>query len=306
VEAWRRATARAESQGGAITHDQLIEAGLSSSAITRRCASGDLHPRHIGVYALGRPGLTPYGETWAATLAAGDRGAAMCWSAAAILGVASPPSRPQLLVVGGPLRLDGVTVRRTRRLHPDEVYEDANGLRFTWWPRMVTDLAARSSVAQLQSVLDGLERRELLDLETMAQAIRRARGRHGLRKLRRALEPYTTIPDAEYDSLLERLSAMILHPAGLGDHEVQGKVTLSDGRTIRVDILFRRLGLAVEMDGRRSHGRASQWGVDKHRDRELQKLGISVLRFTWQDVKFRPEMVVRDTRTVLEVLAAAA
>lgn len=303
MAAWRRATARAESQGGAITHEQLIAAGLSSSGITRRCASGDLHPRHIGVYALGRPGLTPHGETWAATLAAGERGAAMCWSAAAMMQVAPWPPRPQLLVVGGPLRLDGVTVRRTRTLHPDEVSLDESGLRFTWWPRMVTDLAARSSVAQLQAVLDGLEHRKLLDLETTAQAIRRARGRHGLRKLTRALEPYTTIPDAEYHSLLERLSAMILHPAGLGDHEVQGAVTLSDGRTIRVDILFRELRLAVELDGRRSHGRSSQWGIDKHRDRELQKLGYRVLRFTWQDVKFRPETVLRDIRAVLAQVA---
>lgn len=296
VAAWRRAIARAEAQGGAISHEQLVHAGLSGSAITRRCTSGDLHPRHIGVYALGRPHLTPYGATFAATLAARGRGVAMCWSAAAIMDVAHWPAQPQLLVRGGALRLAGVRVRRTRSLTHDEVYVDRNGLPFTWWPRTLTDLAARSSVAELQTVLDRLERRKDLDPAVAEHAIARARGRDGLPKLRRALEPYLLVTDAEYQSLLERLSAMLLADAGLGDHEVQGPVTLPNGRAVRIDVIFRDRRVAIEVDGRNVHERSSQWGSDQERDRELQKLGFRVLRFTWQDVKFRPQMVVRDIR----------
>lgn len=295
---WDRAIDRADQLGGAIGHDQLRAEGLSRSAIGRRLGR-QLFVRHEGVYALGRRELTPYGEAWAAALAVGGRGGLALGSAAAILGAAPWPSTPHVLVVGGPLELDGVTVRRTRTLHPDEIVESRSGLRHTVWHRTITDLAARSSVSELQSVLDALDRREALDLLMLEEAIRRARGRAGLRKLHRALVPFTSIPHAEYHSLLERFSAVVLHGAGLGDHEIQGAVALPDGRTIHVDVLFRRAGVAVEIDGRSSHDRAVQWGIDKERDRELQKLGFVVLRFTWHDVRDRPEVVIRDLRAVL-------
>jgi very-short-patch-repair endonuclease len=251
------------------------------------------------VYALGRPGLGPYGEAWAAALAAGDRGALTGWSAAALMSLAEWPRRPELLVVGGSLRLHGARVLRTRSLAPDEIIEDAAGLRFTAWPRTVTDLAARSSVAELQTVLDALDRRGLLHLPTLHAAIRRACGREGLPKLRRALEPFTTLPDADYRSLLERFGAMLLRSRALAEHEVNGPVDLPSGRRIHVDVLFRDAMVAVEIDGRDSHDRAVQFGIDRERDRELQKLGYRVLRFTWEDVMPNPRRVIRDIRALL-------
>jgi hypothetical protein len=297
---WARAVTRADPQGGAISYPQLRDAGMSSSAITRRITRGDLHPKHDGVHALGRPALTAYGAAWAAQLAVGSRGALALWSASAGLKLTPWPLRPQIIVVGGAIELDGVDVRRTRSLPDDEIWVHRDGLRFTAWPRMVTDLAARSSIDQIQTVLDLLERRDLLDLESLDRAIQRARGRKGLRKLKTALEPYTTIPEAEYLSLLERFSGMVLQAAGLGDHEPNGTVKLGNGRTIRVDILFREAGLAVEVDGRDTHDRSRQFETDRERDRELQKLGYIVLRFSWRDVMYRPDAVVRDIVACLE------
>jgi hypothetical protein len=272
---------------------------VSRTGIDRERGRGHLHDRHLGVYALGRPRLTAYGEAWAAVLAAGERGVLTRWSAAAAIGAAAVPARPQIVVVGGPLRLRGVDVFRTRRLHRDEIAVDDAGLRRTRWPRTVTDMAAGSSIRELQGVLDRLDRAGHLDLATLDAAITRGRGRRGMRKLHRALEPFTSIPDADYRSMLERFSAMVLHPAGLSDHEVNGPVRLGDGQKIHVDILFRSARLAIEVDGRDSHTRAAQFAVDRRRDRELQKLGYRVLRFSWHDVVHRPHVVLRDIRTFL-------
>lgn len=274
-------------------------AGLTRSAIDARRRRGDLVPRHHGVYMLGRTGLGRYGETWAAALAAAGRGALGRWSAIAALDGAGWPDPPQLVLAGGPQRLRGVDWRRTRSLPPSDVYVDAAGLAFTWWPRTLTDLAATASVTELQGVLDRLERRGLLDLPVLEEAIARGRGRAGLRKLRRALEPYTSIPEAEYLSLLERFSAMVLHPAGLTDHEVNGAVLLGNGRAIRVDILFRTARVAVEVDGRDSHDRSSQFVADRERDRELQKLGYATPRFAWTDVVRRPQVMLADIAACL-------
>lgn len=282
-----------------IAYAQLTSAGLSSSAIGRRIARRDLTRRHEGVYAVGRPGLTPYGEAWAAALAAGRRGALAGWSAAAATDLAPWPAMPRIVVIGGPLDLRDVITRRTRSLPADDVHEGEGGLRFTSWPRTVTDLAAHASIAELQTVLDRLEGRDMLDLAVLAEAMKRARGRAGIKKLRRALAPYTSIPAGDYQSLLERFSAMVLHADGLGKHQTQAAITLPSGRTIHVDVLFRKAMVVVEVDGRSSHDRSSQFVIDRERDRELQKLGYIVLRFTWHDVKHRPQVVVRDIRACL-------
>jgi very-short-patch-repair endonuclease len=152
---------------------------------------------------------------------------------------------------------------------------------------------------ELQTLLDRLERKGLLDVGVLHQAMRRADGTRGMNKLTTALEPFTTIPDAEYLSLLERFTVMVLRPAGFTDYEVNGKVTLPSGHTIRIDILLRRARVAIEVDGRDAHNRTLQFGTDRWRDRELQKIRFRPLRFPWQDVMHRPQQVLRDIRDVL-------
>jgi len=92
---------------------------------------------------------------------------------------------------------------------------------------------------------------------------------------------------------------MVLRPAGFTDYEVNGKVTLANGQTIRVDILLRKARVAIEVDGRDSHDRTLQFSTDRWRDRELQKIRYRPLRFPWQDVMYRPAQVLRDICDVL-------
>lgn len=293
---WRGVVELATSQGGAIARAQALSCGLSLSAIQRRRRRGDLEDRHPRVYAIGP--LTRFGEHCAAALAAGERGALGLWSAAAAVNAAPWPPTPQLIVVGGRLDLDGVGVHRTRKLPAHDVVTNRTGIRATWWPRTVTDLAEHSSVAELQSLLDNLERASLFDAGVLQEAMEDANGKRGLTKLNTALEPFTTITEAEYLSLLERFTAMVLEPAGIHG-EVNGRITLADGTRIRIDVLLRTERLAIEVDGRDSHTRTLQFDTDRWRDRELQKLGYRVLRFTWQDVMYRPARVLHDIRALL-------
>lgn len=313
--AGHRIAAYAARQGGVVARFQLRREGLDDDAIACRLASGTLHRVHPGVYAVGHPALTAYGATWAALLACvpkrsdrhpsrAPRVAAGFWSAAALLGVARWPAVPQIIVRGKARELDGVIVRSTRSLGPEPLRRDPAGLLFTALPRTVLDLAVRSSIAELQEVLDLAERRRRLDVGAIESRLALPGGRGGHRKLRLALEPWTTISDADYRSLLERFSAMVLAPAGLPPHEINGTLTLGNGRHVIVDILFRDLRLAVEIDGRSVHDRAVQSESDKERDREFQKLGWVVLRFVWRDIRDRPGLVLRDLRAIIAARAA--
>jgi len=67
----------AAGQHGLITTAQVIAAGVSQSAISRRARRGELHRVHMGVYAAGHDALSREGR-WLAGVLAGGPGAALC------------------------------------------------------------------------------------------------------------------------------------------------------------------------------------------------------------------------------------
>src|SRR6478672_9467308 len=86
-----RAVARvATSQNGAVTHAQLIQAGLQHSGIGRRSDRGLLHRIHRGIYVPGHEALAQYARETAAILATGEdavishSSAANLWDIAAV------------------------------------------------------------------------------------------------------------------------------------------------------------------------------------------------------------------------------
>lgn len=55
----------------------------------------------------------------------------------------------------------------------------------------------------------------------------------------------------------------------------------------------------VEADGWGFHKTRSAFQRDRTRDRALQLAGYRVLRFTYADVEYRPELVAADLRRAL-------
>jgi predicted transcriptional regulator of viral defense system len=100
----RTLAALAARQHGAVTSAQLLSAGLSPSALTRRVKRGVLHRVYPRVYAIGHPRLSQEGCWMAAVLAAGE-GAALSHLSAALLWE---------IWRGGAASLDVVTPRRQR------------------------------------------------------------------------------------------------------------------------------------------------------------------------------------------------
>ncbi|MBV9410481.1 MAG: DUF559 domain-containing protein [Acidimicrobiia bacterium] len=82
------------------------------------------------------------------------------------------------------------------------------------------------------------------------------------------------------------------------------QVDLGDNDFIgRVDCLFRRARLVVELDGRIGHVGPLDEARDADRDKRLRALGYRVRRFTWTDVILRPKWVISELRS--DLLAAA-
>jgi hypothetical protein len=180
-------------QGGFVSHDQLTALGLSRQAIERRIATGSLHARHRGVYAVGHRVAGAEGRRWAAVLALGDDAFLSHDSAADAFGIRRSSSGLVHVTVrgrGGRRRQRGIRVHRPHVLAGDEVTK-LRGLPITTPARTILDLAAAGlhgrpledahDQAELESVLDFGELHRLLaryrsELERLAYELCDDRG----------------------------------------------------------------------------------------------------------------------------------
>ena len=86
---------------------------------------------------------------------------------------------------------------------------------------------------------------------------------------------------------------------GLGFPERQVRFDWRDDLPGRVDFVYRRARVVVEVDGRRWHSRDQDFELDRVRDNEAQLRGWRVLRFTWKQITGDPDYVVRTVRRSL-------
>ena len=129
-------------QHGVIALAQLLEIGVTRSAISRRVESGRLHRIFRGVYAVGTHMLTREGYWMAAVLSVGE-GAVLSHQSAAALWKISPTS-PSLIHVtvprpGGRRHRRGIAVHRSTTITPDQVTRH-RGIPVTTFERTLRDL----------------------------------------------------------------------------------------------------------------------------------------------------------------------
>jgi very-short-patch-repair endonuclease len=116
--------------------------------------------------------------------------------------------------------------------------------------------------------------------------------------------PVTTVPRTLADlgwgpertrSDLERLFLRICREHGIPKPEVNVRLG-----PYEVDFLWRAERLVVEVDGYRYHSGRAAFGADRIRDRELQRHGFVVLRFTDRELDTQPQAVAASLRAHLD------
>ncbi len=99
---------------------------------------------------------------------------------------------------------------------------------------------------------------------------------------------------AAAESELERRFLLLVEAAGLPIPEVQVAV-----EGFRVDALWRRQRLIVELDGHATHANARVNEEDRRRELALRRAGFLVCRYTWQQVTLDGDRVADDLRQEL-------
>jgi hypothetical protein len=261
-------------QHGMVTTGQLVEAGLETSAISKRVRSGRLHRIHQGVYAVGHQGLSEEARWMAAVLACGP-GALLSHGAAAVhWGLLRPLDGPIDVTV--PTQ-NGRKRRRGIRIHRCGTFKAPlrpQGTEKRLAPVTVRDHIPVTTVA-----------RTIADLPSTLppRLVRRAIRQAEFLRLPVGIETDHTRSDLERDFL------RLCRRYGLPLPEVN---VLVDGLT--VDFLWRDARLVVETDSYATHGGTVAFEDDKARDLRLRRLGYSVHRFSERQLELEPAAVAAD------------
>jgi hypothetical protein len=194
----------AAQQHGVVDHRQLLRVGVTRSGVDRRVAAGWLHRKHLGVFAVGHPALTPHGEWMAAVLACGSDAVLSHQSAAALWGLAGDGAIPSVTVPGRRRRGPATIEVHTGSLRPDETVI-FDHIRVTSVGRTLLDLGEVMTVAELVRCIDNATNARRIGRTTMPSVIKGARGRRGLKALKQALlmtrpEDVLTRSDPERDT----------------------------------------------------------------------------------------------------------
>jgi hypothetical protein len=287
--------AMATRQHGVVSRAQLLEAGLSGSMVESRRRRGLLIGVRRGVYAVGHSALTERGRWMAAVLTTGSgavlshRSAAKNWD---LPGGHEPEFELTATTTWRSPR--GVRVYRNR-ISADEI-EVREGIPTTSVTRTILDLAAVAAFGDVRRTFHEAERRGLTSVRSLPDLVARYPRRPGLPAIARLLAAAGAAGVTR--SELEDRFREFLERQGLPRPELNALVE-AGGRRFELDCVWRRAGVAVELDGRAAHGTDRAFEADRGRDRCLSAHGWRVLRVTWRALHEEPELLETELRSVL-------
>jgi very-short-patch-repair endonuclease len=183
--------------------------------------------------------------------------------------------------------------RFTRRCIPPELVVNRSGLRYTSPALTALDLCGTLGGDAIDQAL----RTRATTLQLLHQAMELTAARVGNRTRRQLLLDSR----AEPWSAAERRFHRLLRDAGITGWQANRPVRANDSM-FYIDIIFQKLKLIIEIDGRLYHTGAEVFETDRWRQNLLILDGWCVLRFTWTMIEERPEEVTAMVREAIDML----
>jgi very-short-patch-repair endonuclease/predicted transcriptional regulator of viral defense system len=284
----------AREQHGVVARRQLMEAGLSTTEIGGRLRQGRLHQLHRGVYLVGHGVPPAYARDMAALLACGEgavlshRSAAATWDflpypAAAPAWVTVPPERTAAR--------PGIRIHRANVPGGDLRHRER--IPLTSPPRTILDLAAVLGSEDLERLIAEACYRGLASERELRDQLERNPGKRGNATLRIVLD----LPGgpARTRSPAERQMLRLLRRAGFTGYELNRRI-----HGFEVDVLWRELNFAVEIDGYQAHSGRLAFERDRLKVAVLKARGLDVMPVTPRQLRDDPDGVVARLLRALE------
>jgi very-short-patch-repair endonuclease len=276
-----------------VSRAQLLAMGFTPAQVKGRLQRGLLHRVHRDVFAVGHERLVAHARLVAALLTCGPDAFLSHRTAAAVWGLHEVNPRHIDVTVSGenpPIR-SGLVMHRTARSPDRADVLMRNGLRVSSVSRLLIELAATETPAELDRLITEAVRKRILDLGALEAALERHPRWPGMSKLKAALRDYRPRPDRK--SSLERAFDKLIKAT---DVPPPRRNVIVDGWEL--DCYWPDVKLAVELDGRPYHIAVRDMERDKRKDAKLLRLGISVLRITDLRMELEPQAVLADVRAL--------
>ncbi|WP_214369192.1 type IV toxin-antitoxin system AbiEi family antitoxin domain-containing protein [Pseudonocardia sp. H11422] len=282
-------------QDGLLSLAQAVGCGISRSTVQRRARSGEWERLLPRVFLVGGHPFTDAVRIratwmWAGEHAAVSGPAAAGWHTM----LAAAPARIDVTVPRRccPQAPRGVRLRR-RDLSPTDLV----GLRGLWLTDgPLTALETAIAVPDGSVFLDRALQKHV-SFERVYQAYCRSLGARGSARMNVLL----TAAADRANSAAERLMIGLLRTAG-----ITGWVHNHPFGPYKIDFAFPAIRLAIEVDGWAWHMDVERFRADRHKQNAIVRDGWDPLRFTWHDLKNRPDYVIAEVRAALIRLGITA
>lgn len=298
-----------------LTTAELVGRGMSTQALTKSVATGELIRLRRGLYVDGDARKLHPEDRHLLSVLAADRAlnspVFSHASAALVLGLPSwgLPLRYVQVSGNGSARRSRTT--RSTRHHTVPVSENeirtVNNLRVTTPERTVTDIALTTGRDASIAVADAALVNSMVTASSLDSALSRAAGKSGVKKARAAM----ALVDPRCESVAETRSRLLFHDHGLPAPQTQKEIFDAQGRFVaRVDFYWPEFGLIGECDGFGKYFEGAdaaetrrRLAKEKDRDAALTALGYRVIHWRWSDLE-RPWLLAQRIRSVLFATAA--
>jgi very-short-patch-repair endonuclease/predicted transcriptional regulator of viral defense system len=263
-----------------ISRLELLALGYTPDGIRHRVRTGRLHRKARGVYSVGSPNLTRFGELMVAIKSCGPETVLSHLSAAVLWGIwKREPS--QIHVTVPPARNPRPAgVRAHRRALRSGATTKHHGIPVTSVLQTLIDCAPNRSRREVERMINQADAKNLLRADVLHVQLE-GRTEPGAVIIREILDRDAfTLTDSELEAMFVPIAVKAGLPMPFTQHVVNG---------YRVDFYWPDLELIVEVDGLRYHRTPLEQRRDLERTQVHEDAGLTCRRFTyWQVAKEGP------------------
>lgn len=279
--------------GGHVHHDELLELGLTRSAIRHRIARGFLIPVHHHVYAVAHLPTNPLDRAAGALLACGPHAGLSHSAAASVWSVLDQWFLPFEVSSRIDRRPTGIRVHHRPALL-DLDFTIHRNLCVTTPALTMLDVAPRLSPKRRIRVFNELRLHHRLEPEELLRLMQRFPRHPGTRLMHPIVLAAPDEPTRSYFEDDWPPFAITYRLPAYGMNQLVGGY--------RVDVVFLPDLLIVELDGWRTHGMPPSFESDREQDAAiLAQTGIPTMRITYRQFHDSPS---EQADRILTVLAA--
>ena len=192
-------------------------------------------------------------------------------------------------------RAKGSVVHRIKTIDPRELRRK-DGLPLSSPARALLEIAAAAASDELELGFDQAFARRLVTPRDVRAVLARHPHSRGSARLRKLLDEGENRGMTRSQG--ERRFRALMRKAGLPEPEVN--VPLGP---YTVDFLWREERLIVEFDGFDFHNGRRMFESDRERDAALKAAGWEVIRFTWRQLEYQPELILFRLGQIMSALS---